>query len=116
MHRQWFEQWFDQDYLLVYTHRDAQDAERGVELLLDAARPRQQALILDVGCGTGRHALPLLERGFRVVGVDLSAVLLAAANKSLQAAGRELPLVRADLRRLPFNRAFDVAASFFTSQ
>jgi SAM-dependent methyltransferase len=113
--RQWFEQWFDQDYLLVYTHRDSEDAARGVQLLLEAARPAAGARILDLGCGTGRHALPLCRQDYRVVGVDLSAVLLAAARERLAEAGCWLPLVRADLRRLPFRAVFDLAASFFTS-
>jgi len=60
--------------------------------------------VLDVGCGPGRHARALAERGCEVVGVDISLAFLRAAGE-----GR---WVRADARRLPFSpRGFDVAIS-----
>jgi SAM-dependent methyltransferase len=111
----WFEQWFDEDYLLVYSHRDDGDAARGLRLLLDQTRPRPGARVLDLACGTGRHALPLAEQGMRVVGLDLSPVLLARAARRFREAGRHIPLVRGDSRSLPFRACFDVVASFFTS-
>jgi SAM-dependent methyltransferase len=71
--------------------------------------------VLDVACGTGRHALPLSQQGLRVVGTDLSAVLLRQAAQRFHEAGRPVPLVRADLRRLPFHRVFQVVVCYFTS-
>lgn len=59
------------------------------------------ARVLDVGCGTGWLAQRLARRGWRVVGLDPSAAMLA------RAAGR-LPVVRGDGLRLPFaDGAFD---------
>src|SRR4051794_9669173 len=63
--------------------------------------------VLDVGCGTGASALPLLRQGFRVTGVDRSAGMLAVARERL---GEEVALVRADMRALPRLGAFDVVA------
>jgi SAM-dependent methyltransferase len=37
---------------------------------------------LDLGCGPGRHAVPLARRGFRVTAVDLSAFHLASRSSS----------------------------------
>jgi ubiquinone/menaquinone biosynthesis C-methylase UbiE len=37
--------------------------------------------VLDVGCGTGRHTVPLLEMGARVVGLDFSPEMLAVARQ-----------------------------------
>ncbi|HZG04082.1 MAG TPA: class I SAM-dependent methyltransferase [Streptomyces sp.] len=70
---------------------------------------------LDVCCGTGAGTdvlRRLCER--RVVGVDFSAGMLGVARSSLPAdpAGPAVHWVRADARRLPFDRAFDLAASF----
>ncbi len=61
--------------------------------------------VLDLGTGTGRLALPLRERGFEVVGVDLSTKMLAVAKaKGLS------DLVVGDVCRLPFrHKAFDAA-------
>ena len=36
--------------------------------------------ILDLGCGTGRHALKLAEMGYRVTGIDLSGEMLSVAK------------------------------------
>jgi ubiquinone/menaquinone biosynthesis C-methylase UbiE len=60
--------------------------------------------VLELGCGTGRIALPVVRAGARLVGVDLSAPMLARARSRLtraRLASRAL-LVRADIRQLPF--------------
>jgi SAM-dependent methyltransferase len=65
-----------------------------------AALPRRDGLVLDAGCGAGRDLEMLLVDGVRPVGVDLSTGLLReAARRTL------VPLVHADLRRLPFSDA-----------
>lgn len=75
--------------------------------LLDLA-PGQR--VLDVGCGTGRHAVPLASRGLQVTGVDLSPAMLARARARATAAGVELELREADARHLPADlTGFDVA-------
>jgi SAM-dependent methyltransferase len=45
--------------------------------------------VLDLGCGTGANVIPLLERGARVVGIDLSPELIAIAQKRLSDANLE---------------------------
>jgi len=108
----WYEEAFGEDYLLVYAHRDEAEAERAVAFAARALDLSPPARILDLGCGAGRHALPLAERGFSVVGCDLSAPLLARFPRA--PGSREA--VRADLRRLPFLEArFAAAVSFFHS-
>ena len=64
---------------------------------------RNCSTVLDVGVGTGRFACPLNERGFQVVGADISVpMMLKAREKGLS------DVVRADARNLPFrNSAFD---------
>jgi len=61
--------------------------------------------VLDVACGPGLLSKRLLALGLHVVGIDLAAALL------VQAAARPgARVVKADMRRLPFDRAFHVAA------
>jgi ubiquinone/menaquinone biosynthesis C-methylase UbiE len=63
--------------------------------------------LLDVGAGTGRHAIRLAERGARVVGVDFSEEMLGKANQK-PGAGRVRWLVHDVARPLPFEaRSFD---------
>jgi SAM-dependent methyltransferase len=72
------------------------------------------ARVLDVACGTGRHARLLARRGARVVGVDAAPAYLRAARR----AARGLPsarFVRGDMRRLAFRAEFDAAVSLWTS-
>jgi SAM-dependent methyltransferase len=65
------------------------------------------AQVLEPGVGTGRIALPLVAAGCEVVGVDLSAQMLAGLEGRRQ---QGLRLVRGDITRLPFREnAFDAA-------
>jgi 2-polyprenyl-3-methyl-5-hydroxy-6-metoxy-1,4-benzoquinol methylase len=36
----------------------------------------QQTRILDIGCGTGRHAIELAKHGYQVIGIDLSIAMI----------------------------------------
>lgn len=71
--------------------------------------PAPPGRVLDAGCGTGRHLLPLARMGYRVVGADLSQAMLLVARQALRASGIPAQLVRADLRSLPFAACFDAA-------
>jgi malonyl-CoA O-methyltransferase len=57
--------------------------------------------VLDVGCGTGRHALPLAAQGAEVVGLDPTAEMIDRAREKAQARGISLDLRRAGIDALP---------------
>lgn len=108
---EWFEEWFGEEYLELYPHRDDRDADRLIDLIERTLAPAAGARVLDLCCGAGRHARALAGRGCRVVGVDLSRHLLLRAR-----ATAHVPLVRSDVRELPFrSAAVDVAVNLFTS-
>jgi SAM-dependent methyltransferase len=68
---------------------------------------------LDLGCGTGIAVPALLERGWRVVGVDLSGDQLRVAQQRLSKPGAWL--VAADATALPFaDGSFDAVVSLLT--
>lgn len=103
----WYKEWFGEEYLELYAHRDEGEAERHVDFV-EELFDGQPAAVLDLACGAGRHTAALRRRGYRTLGVDLSKTLLAQAP--------DLPRVAGDMRRLPFGDAsFDWVMNFFTS-
>jgi SAM-dependent methyltransferase len=65
--------------------------------------------ILDIGCGTGRHAIELTRRGYVVTGIDLSESQLARAREKAEALHLACDFRRHDARKLPFVEKFDAA-------
>lgn len=108
---EWFEEWFGEEYLALYPHRDDAEAERAVALIRRAVPWREGWRVLDVACGPGRHARALAAAGANCFGLDLSAALLRRARAVTRA-----PLIRADMRRLPVRPgSMDLAVNLFTS-
>jgi SAM-dependent methyltransferase len=108
---EWFEEWFGEDYLQLYPHRDQEEADRAVDLVAGTTGMRAGWRVLDVACGAGRHAAAFRQRGARCYGLDLSRTLLRIARGVTDA-----PLVRADMRRLPIRPgSMDLTVSLFTS-
>lgn len=66
------------------------------------------ARVLDIGCGTGRHAIELARRGYDVTGVDLSESQLTRAREKARAAGVAVRFEQADARRLDYRGEFDL--------
>lgn len=108
---EWFEEWFGEEYLQLYPHRDQAEAERAVALIVAATGFAAGWRVLDVGCGAGRHARAFRAAGARCVGLDLSLTLLRVARGVTDA-----PLVRADMRWMPIRpESMDLTVSLFTS-
>ncbi len=108
---EWFEQWFGEEYHVLYPHRDEEEARRAVALVRQAAPWVPGARVLDLACGAGRHAAELERLGARVVGFDLSPSMLRRARARIRG-----PLVRGDMRSLPFRPGtFALAVNLFTS-
>jgi SAM-dependent methyltransferase len=61
---------------------------------------------LDVACGTGKSFVPLLDRGWRVTGCDISASMVALARDRH---GDRVPLEVCDMREMPVLGSFDIA-------
>jgi len=108
---EWFQQWFGEEYLQLYPHRDAGEAARLAALVAARVPLTAGARILDVGCGPGRHLQSFESLGFHPIALDLSATLLARARHAARA-----PLIRADMRHLPIRPAScDLVVNLFTS-
>lgn len=114
--KQWYEQSFGPDYMLIYNHRNRQDAAEEVGKMIAWLNLPSGSRVLDLCCGTGRHAMALADAGYRVTGVDLSAELLQAARAA--DADKRIRWMESDMRRLPFTELtekFDAVLNLFTS-
>lgn len=67
------------------------------------------ALILDIGCGTGRHSIELARRGYAITGIDLSVSQLTRAREKARQQNLDIHFLEHDARDLPFNNRFDLA-------
>lgn len=107
----WYQEWFGEEYLELYSYRDENEARQQVAFL------RQQlgmihGPLLDLACGMGRHVQELRSDGYHPVGCDLSFTLL---NTGIREYG-PMPVARADMRALPFcDGVFGGLVNFFTS-
>jgi SAM-dependent methyltransferase len=104
-------QWAEQAYEAMAPVYDDFTAHHDYELWLGNLLPklRNHGLsghrLLDVGCGTGKSFLPMLERGWEVTACDISPSMLELARAK---AGDEVRLSVADMRKLPKFGEFDL--------
>ncbi len=111
----WYKDWFGEDYLKVYPHRDEAEAKNQVDFVEKILHLKGTQKVLDLGCGNGRHANELSGRDYHVTCLDLSSVLLDLAKEKSGSENRHIHFVRADMRHIPFANAFDSVVSFFTT-
>jgi SAM-dependent methyltransferase len=105
----WFVSWFDENYRMLYRHRNSEDAREQVRLIIDTLTPPKDRAILDLCCGEGRYAGIFRKLGYRVFGLDLSETLIRIGK----AKDPQLNLVVGDMRAIPGR--FDLILSLFTS-
>jgi SAM-dependent methyltransferase len=82
-----------------------------VAFLLELLELEPGARVLDVGCGPGRHAVPLAQAGMAVVGVDVSRRFLDIAADAARTAGVGAGFFQVDARQMPFDDEFDAVIS-----
>jgi SAM-dependent methyltransferase len=69
--------------------------------------------VVDFGCGTGNHSIPLARRGYNVTGVDLSAEMLRVARQKSVAAGVTINWAEGDIRTVQAGGPFDAGLFMF---
>lgn len=104
-------------YNLLYADKDYTGEAVFIDKILRRHCPQAKTL-LDLGSGTGRHALELMKLGYDVTGVEMSSEMLTMAGQALCQAvpkdGQSLPKVqKGDIRDVRLGRQFDVVTSLF---
>ena len=108
----WFTSWFDTPfYHILYKDRDYTEAQLFMDNITQYLNLPEEAKILDLACGKGRHSIYLNSLGYDVTGADLSENSIAEAKKS---ENQTLCFEVHDMR-LPFDQKFDAIFNLFTS-
>ena len=109
----WYQNWFNSPYYhILYRQRDNEEAEFFIDNLCDRLKPQENASMLDIACGKGRHAIYLNKKGFDVTGIDLS---FSSIKYAKQFENERLRFFQHDMRNLLFINYFDYALNLFTS-
>jgi len=107
--KQWYESLFE-NYAHKYDKECFVQGTVGECDFIEEEINRDKSLkIIDIGCGTGRHAIELTKRGYNVTGVDLSENQIKRARGKAQEAGVTIDFQIQDARNLSFAGEFDLA-------
>lgn len=107
--KQWYEELFE-NYGMKYDNESFTHGTHGeCDFIEKEIGYDRKVKILDIACGTGRHAIELTKRGYTVVGIDLSESQLQRAKEKAAAQNLHLVFEKHDARNLPFVHEFDLA-------
>ena len=107
--KQWYESLFE-NYAQKYDKECFVQGTIGECNFIEEEINRDKSLkIIDIGCGTGRHSIELVKRGYQITGIDLSESQLKRAREKAKEQGVEIDFQKRDARDLPFKGEFDLA-------
>ena len=108
---------YAETYDLLYRQKDYAEESRFVLARMRELLTDRSLHILDLGCGTGLHAIQLIRAGAHVVGVDVSSDMIALAREHLSSCPdrerEQLAFVQGDVRTVRLDQQFDAVISLF---
>jgi len=104
-----FDKYYAQFYDMLYKDKDYESESNYIISLIKKYNPEAKS-ILDLGCGTGRHAELFSNKGFIVLGVDQSKYML---NEAMKRKNNNLDFIEGDVRFLKLDKKFDVVTALF---
>lgn len=108
----WYASWFDTPYYhILYKDRDYAEAQMFMDNITSYLNLPEEAKILDLACGKGRHSVYLNQLGYDVTGADLSENSIGEAS---QYSNDTLHFKVHDMRE-PWEEKFDAIFNLFTS-
>ena len=104
-----WERFFDGHAPVYMDNSFTRNTVQEVDFILKELGLPLRSCILDVGCGTGRHAVELAKRGYQVTGVDISSGMLAEAKRTARQVQVDVAWVHADAAKFTPTKKFDAA-------
>jgi SAM-dependent methyltransferase len=105
--RPWWEELFSEDFVRANWKVSDDQIKREVTFVEESLGVAPGGVVLDLGCGSGQHAVELASRGYGVVGYDLSLYQLALAADNAQERSQKLNFLQGDMREMAFEEMFD---------
>ncbi len=105
-------------YDMIYQEYLEERVPRLIDFVVDVFREdsmRSVRDVLDLACGTGGPTMELANRGYRVLGVDVSGDMIRIAREKTRGKSLNVELRVCDMRSLNFKEEFDAATCLFTS-
>jgi SAM-dependent methyltransferase len=113
--KQWWEELFGDDFLRTMDRLAPRFVRKECDFIEDRLGVEKGAVVLDLACGAGQHAVELASRGYSVVGYDLSLAMLAQAADEAQERAQKLNFLQGDMRDMAFEEMFDAVYCWGTS-
>lgn len=100
-------------YDIFYSDKDYEQECDFIQEIFNKYSSSPVRKILDAGCGTGGHSIPLASRGYKVTGIDASPVMIGKARKKAKEAGVNPTFQPLDIRNFDLKKKFDACVSMF---
>jgi SAM-dependent methyltransferase len=107
-----FKKEYAEAYDLLYHSKDYEKECDFIEAVIRRSGCNVE-IILDLGCGTGGHALILARRGYKVVGIDRSQDMIDIAKRKAENENLSIEYIKGDITGIDLNRKFDAVISMF---
>jgi SAM-dependent methyltransferase len=110
MNPRWYKEFFEEMGIEYEDYPFTQNTENEVNWMVKEYLTNPEMKILDVGCGTGRHAINLATRGYKkITAIDLSPTMISAAQNAAREKNAPVDFRICDAREMPFENEFDAA-------
>jgi SAM-dependent methyltransferase len=96
-------------YDLLYKDKDYQTEVSYIDEIIKKIG-KENCHLLDIGCGTGKHASLLADKGYKVHGIDISKTMIDIADRNFS---QKVKFSIGDIKNLELNETFDVITSLF---
>jgi SAM-dependent methyltransferase len=112
---EWFKDWFNSPYYhILYKNRSFVEADLFISNLANYFSFKKEDIILDLGCGKGRHSFSLNKYAERVIGLDLASESIKEAN-AIKGNALYPDFRVGDMRSFQIEFKFDYILNLFTS-
>ncbi len=100
-------------YDILYSDKDYEQECDFLQEIFKKLATGPVKTILDAGCGTGGHSIPLAKRGYNVTGIDASQVMITKARQKAKGKSSNLTFHSLDIRDFDLEKKFDACISMF---